>query len=529
MVRMMGSLALVAALLGVSFAAAADEWAEAAGYAQRYGGSKDASERAQAASKLAVGMDGKHDKTAVGMLLAILSNECAKDEGGKSEDKVSGEVLMNCEDSLKKAGVKEAVDLLLKEAAKNPNPRVRFHIARSLGGVAAEEAARTLMTLLDDKDPKVVIGAADGLKDQSKESTLEAILKALKSKLTPWEAKLSLVEAVNKIDKAEKSVDGLIEALGALSADQARVKLEVIKVLGKFCGVADPKTDDPNWWKTAWTDKKGGKDPAKDGGTTVEPTEFFGLKAKSTRIVFVLDRTGSMDDPCTFPPTDPKKPPVRPPEQTGNQKPNPAEEAAKAQAEGLFKKWDSMKVAKKIEGLKKEFTKTIYALDPRVHFAVVWYEGNPQPWRNDLVPATWANKLDVLKEIDKLSPSGPTNIWGGLETAYKLVEQPNRPDVVAVDKKGNYATMVKGADTFFLMTDGNHNTGKFTGNGNPPGPDTNAFIAEVKKVNALRKVIIHVIALGDMGAGGDPLTQNSLNFLQKIANETGGSFVHIGK
>ena len=114
MVRMMGSLALVAALLGVSFAAAADEWAEAAGYAQRYGGSKDASERAQAASKLAVGMDGKHDKTAVGMLLAILSNECAKDEGGKSEDKVSGEVLMNCEDSVKKAGVKHSLHLLLQ-------------------------------------------------------------------------------------------------------------------------------------------------------------------------------------------------------------------------------------------------------------------------------------------------------------------------------------------------------------------------------------------------------------------------------
>lgn len=529
MVRAINVVVLLGLVAAPAMAAFADEWAEAVGFAQKFGGSKEAGERATAASKLAVGMDGKHDKQAVQLLLTILGNECAKDGGGKKEDDVSGEVLLNCEDSLKKTGVKEAVDILIQQAKKNPNPRMRFHIARALGGVKGDDAIKALTELIADREPRVIIGAADGLAEQASESTLDAIVKAMKDKTVPWEAKLSLITACSKIDKPEKCMDGLIEALAAMPGDMGRLKIELIKLMGKFCGITDPKTDDAGWWKQAWADKKGGKNVATEGGTTVEPTEFFGLKSKSTRIVFVLDRTGSMDDPCTFPPEDPKKPPVRPVEATGGKKPDPAEMAAKAQADQLFKKWDDLKVTKKIEGLKKQFTRTIYGLDPRVSFAVVWYESVATPWKNELVLATWANKLDCLKEIDKLSPSGPTNVWSGLETAYKLVEQPNRPDVVAVDKKGNYATVIKGADTFFLMTDGNHNTGKFVASGGTVGTDVNAFIAEVKKVTAMRKVIIHVVALGDLGAGGDPLTQTSLNFLQKIANETGGEFKHVGK
>jgi hypothetical protein len=171
----------------------------------------------------------------------------------------------------------------------------------------------------------------------------------------------------------------------------------------------------------------------------------------------------------------------------------------------------------------------VYSLDPRVYFAVVWYESNPTTWKDDLVPATWVNKAECLREIDRLAPGGGTNIWGGLETAYRLVESPHRPDVIQIDKKGNYATAVKGADTFFLMTDGNHNTGKFVTRAEPPSTEVDVFLSELRKVNVLRKVVIHVVALGNMGAGLDPLTPFSLSFLQRIAEESGGQFGHIGR
>jgi hypothetical protein len=98
--------------------------------------------------------------------------------------------------------------------------------------------------------------------------------------------------------------------------------------------------------------------------------------------------------------------------------------------------------------------------------------------------------------------------------------------VVAVDRKGNYATVINGADTFFLMTDGAHNTGKFVKPGaqSSDACDVGAFIAELKKVNKLRKVIINTVCLGSEMNGFD---RPDATLMQNIANETGGTFVHI--
>ncbi len=521
----------ISALLALLLATgpAADEWAEALGYALKHGGSKDPAERARAASGLAAGMDGRRDAQAAKLLLAILQGECARDAGGKKEHEVSGEVLRACEETLGKASAKDAVALLVQQARRHPVPRVRFHLARALGAVRAAEALQALLELASDRDPRVAVGACDGLAGQADPSSLARILELLRDPAVPWEGRLALVEACEKIDRPEASVDGLIEALGPLPDDQGRLKVRIMKLLGKFCGVEDPRTDDAAWWKTAWGDRKAGRDPSQQGFTAVEPTEFFGLKTRSTRIVFVLDRTGSMEDPCTFPPPEEKPPPPR---STGDEGPrlSPPERAARAEAERILAKWEAAPVRRKIEGLKKEFVRTIFNLDPRVRFSVVWYESNPTPWKTELVPATWGYKLECLRDIEKLAPSGPTNVWGGLETAYRLVEAPQRPEVIQIDKKGNYAVLVRGADTFFLMTDGNHNTGKFASEDLAGGgADTEAFLSELRKVNALRRAVIHVVALGDSMRGGDPLTPQSLAFLRRVAEETGGQFTHIGR
>ncbi len=528
-----GRVIALALALAVCGAAAAQQdaknWAEANATFNKFGGSKDAAERTKAAEAIGDGRSEKYDKTAAKMIIALLGAELARDKGGvgKDEEKVSGEVLDACETALKKITHKEAVEDLINIArAKAQNPRLRFYVCRAIG--VHKDAVKALIELVDDKILCVQIGAIDGLILAKDPSSLDVLLKVVSATDRTWECKIGAVQAIEKIaDKSDKVVDSLIDALGKCKVDEGRIKVEIMRVLGDFLGIKDAKSDDPNWWKSAKKDKES---PAKDG-TTIEPAEFFGLKAKSTRIVFVLDRTGSMADPCTFPdkPKDPKKDPPKPGVQTG-EKPDPAQEGARQKAEELKKKYDERKVASKMDGLKREFINTIYNLDPRVHFTVVWYEGNHTYWKEQLVPATWQTKLECIQDIDKLNPSGGTNVWGGLEAAYKLVEQPARPDVVQVDKKGNYATVVNGPDTFFLMTDGNHNTGKFVKDqGGRPGTDDGGFIGELKKVHALRKVVINVVALGDLGAGADPITQNSLNFLKKIADETGGNFAHIGK
>jgi hypothetical protein len=294
--------------------------------------------------------------------------------------------------------------------------------------------------------------------------------------------------------------------------------------------VTDPKTDDPNWWKGALAERKSGKLPGTSGGTTITPTEFFGLKTKSTRIVYILDKTGSMDFRCTESTISKKAPPRKGSEvPTAEEKLAPAEEMAKRKAGETKKKYDDRKIEKRMDALKREFINSIYYLDPRVYFGVVTYEANPTNWRPQLMQATWVNKMACIQDADKISPSGGTNIWDGLENAFRFVAEPKRPEVIAFDNKGNYVTTVNGADTFFLMTDGNHNQGRFAGG---QDFDERAFLAEFRKINTLRRVVVNTIILGDTTQSADnqdPIKQKSLSLFRSIAEISGGAFVHVGE
>ena len=97
---------------------------------------------------------------------------------------------------------------------------------------------------------------------------------------------------------------------------------------------------------------------------------------------------------------------------------------------------------------------------------------------------------------------------------FKMIEIPH-PKLpmapVTLDKKINYATATNGEDTVFLMTDGKPNAGRID------APED--ILAELKKVNRLRKVTVHTICVGDVPPGG--ATQDSPDpvFLKKIADQ----------
>jgi len=514
-------------------------WAGALAQVGPLSASRAAADRALAAELLAVGMDGSHDLHAAALLVSLLNAECARNKHGRREEDISARVLLACEASLRQVVKKEAVDLLIRNARRGTSPRVRFHLARALGGVFGEEASRALGELAADPDPLVLLGTADGLSERADPSTLVASLALLRGKATPWEARLSVLRAVDRIGRPLDCFDALVDLLAALPADQGRLKMEIIRLLGRFCSIENPETDDAGWWRSTWSDIRHGRRPADEGNTFVQPARFFGVDTHSSRIVFLLDRTGSMKDPCTFLAPDRiatagagRKPAAR----SGPPAPrrDPKQEAAQAKAEDLARRFEAQAAGpapRKIDGLKHEFARTILHLDPRVRFAVISYEANPAPWMQELVPATWENKLACLVELEKLAPAGGTNIWDALECGLQFAPLPRQPNVIAHDRKVSYATLLDGADTFFLMTDGNHNTGKFimTDAVLLRRPDTDAFLNEIRKVRLLRRVTVHVVALGDLNVGIDPLTKESLEFLRQIAEETEGRFVHVGK
>ena len=599
----------------------------------------------------------KRDAETAGIIFNALLEEMKDDSvDGKKEDQIDGQVLEACEIALRKVKNKKAIDFLISKLRDvRLNVRIRFSLCRVIGQQRGEhkaEVMKVLLDTLDEKDPRLLLGAidglhemlradlskkvdnlfleagsagahaaqvlatagptvdeqaapllkkrcdtmasaledvavgfaereaaenymteiraiADGIKDKdakenaakkvadlndvvakflkiyddlttvrkSVEPVVNVLLRMMADSKRPWEVRISALQAVRN-DRHASHLDSLIETLKGIQAGDGRLRIDVMQALGAILGVKDPRTDDPNWWKSAITERKEGKRPGEGGGTGAVPTEFFGLKTKSTRIVFILDRTGSMDFKCTveIPPRKEVPPPKRKDVPTGDEKDfkerdkaNAAEEAFRRKAAEIKKKWDDRKVEKRMDALKKEFINTIYSLDPRVHFAVVTYEGTPTNWKPALIPATWSNKLACVTDIDKMNAQGGTNIWDALESAFRFVAEPQRPEVIQFDKKGNYVTTICGADTFFLMTDGNHNTGKFAG-GNDF--DERAFFAEFKKINTIRRVVVNTIILGDTTQSAenqDPIKEKSLTLFKQIAALSGGGFVHLGK
>lgn len=505
---------MIELLLAAVLAQDPQKWGQALATFQKQSASRDPLERANAVRALGINTYEKVDKLCWNLVSNVLRQELAREgAGGKSEEKVSGDVTQASLDAFRKITNKDVVADMLKTAkAKGENPRMRCY---AIWGAAKLGALKDLTDLVEDKILMVSAAAVDALVDRGDPTSVPLFLK-LASEDRTWEIKLQALRGVEKAGD-EACVDALIDGLAKCRADEGRLKDQILSALKKITGL-ELKADEPGAWRVAWAAKKEGKEPGEGDTVIAEPTEFYGLKTRSTRIVFVLDRTGSMMAPGSEPTRSVFKLPA---DAMGGDKEPPIEKAAREECAKIQKKWSEKKAVTRMDVAKKELIDTVYVLSPRVHFNVVWYESVPKPWKGELVPANWLNKLDCLKETDKLDASGPTNIWDALEMAFKMLESNQKRDVIVLDKKANYATSLGGADTFFLMTDGQPNEGRIL--------EPDQILAELRKVNQLRKVSVHTICIGDVVPGADPKASPDPVFLKKIADENNGEFVHIKK
>lgn len=248
------------------------------------------------------------------------------------------------------------------------------------------------------------------------------------------------------------------------------------------------------------------KDPAKDPVApppTVEevkrpPTQFMGLKSPAKNLIFVMDVTGSMEDPAT----------VTPSEFSG-----PPEIKISAELKRQLEKFNRKDVRTKLDAAKYELVHSIAWMHPDIEFTVIFYSFSPTPWQARLVPANDKNKIDAIKRIKTTSAWGGTNIFDALEKSFEIVDghrkaarKPAPPPAGGTDaaaKKAEYA--------IFLVTDGKHNTGRF--------PDPEEFLKEIRKLNKDDRAVIHTIGVGKPGEGVDPPDPV---FLARLASENGG-------
>lgn len=495
------------------------------------------------------------DRQTLQMILQALQKELAKSSNGKFEERVSFDVLNESANALGKITNDKVIDEMINIAKnKGGEWRLRYYVMRGLAQTKSDKVKTVLMELvystdkkgnvsLTKEDPHIQIAAVQLLAERGDKEALDVFHRVMKEPTLTWEAKVSALEGIRKVNDPS-SIEHLIEALGKVSDAEGRLKTDIIETLQKMTNI-QLESSDPNDWKAAWAAKKEGKDPKTEGATGVVPTKFYGLKAKTTRVVFVLDKSGSMMEKASEP-EDPPDPEEKPKVSTGGAKvknPDPLDptreltpvEAAKAaEAKQLYDKWMAQKPGTRIEVLKKQLIKTLYNLDHRVWFTIIWYDTSVQLWREELVQATWANKVEAIKDAEKISAAGATNLGDALiEYALKIFAKPAPKPEIPVggkyDKNQSHVQVINGPDTIFVLTDGEPNAGKYadqsemTGNTSPKTKSN--ILNELRKVNQLRKVVIHGICIGDRG-GQYPVDPD---FMKKIAEENGGQFKHVAK
>lgn len=110
------------------------------------------------------------------------------------------------------------------------------------------------------------------------------------------------------------------------------------------------------------------------------------------------------------------------------------------------------------------------ALTSAEYFNIIVYETRVYGWKNHLVRATDQNKSDADTWVDNIRSTGATNIYGALEKAFQVAWQETKAEVI------------------YLLTDGLPTAG--------PVVNPARILAEVKKWNQNKRIVIHTIGIG---------------------------------
>ncbi len=262
---------------------------------------------------------------------------------------------------------------------------------------------------------------------------------------------LAAVKAYLKID-TKQSVSALIRALGELTSQSENGRNKTAGVEKSIADAlrtatkqtwGDSHDDWVTWWneasstyesekeKAAKANPEGGE-AAKNGGGT----EFYGIKTYSKRIVFILDISGSMQEPAAY--------------------------------DGKTK----------IEVAKAELIRAISSLPKDAAFNIIFYSTDFEVWKKKLVVAQAKVKKEAKAYVASKNAGGGTNIYEPLVKVFDIAGRGSRD--------AGYAEVA--LDTIFFLSDGQPTAGRIT---NPED-----ILKKVLSLNSLRKIKIHTIGVG---------------------------------
>lgn len=486
-------------------------------------------ERADACLLLGRATFEKADKTTAESLTSMILNELGRTKGQKPEFEASGLVIEACIEGLGYIREAKTVDWLVKSFLQNKtrSEREKFYVTIALGTIPGDASAAAIGGMLADPNPNLQIAALEAFGRRKDAATLPGVLDALK-RGTTWEVKAAAISAVKRIGDTSQAtlvalVDELQRVVDAFRAGdpnlEGRLQDDLVAVLRQMTGKDAGYL--PEQWRRIVEGREG------NAGTEIIPVEFFGIKTRSTRIIFMIDKSGSMDAAAS------DKIHERLTGDVADKLPaewvkdlNGADQKAFDESKKLRDKWVDVKVANRMQAVQKELIQTVYLLGPEVAFTIFMYDHGVYPWadaRGGMLKATWTNKFKAMRYVENTGPAGGTNYWDPLKMGFEYANDPKnrekgKPTVLSHDRKFTYAQGLDGADTIFLLSDGEPTAGLIT--------DKVIMQGELRKLNLLRRAVINTICVGDE----DPLHPEwkvDANFLEKIAAENNGSFKHV--
>jgi Mg-chelatase subunit ChlD len=324
---------------------------------------------------------------------------------------------------------------------------------------------------VSEPDPRVLIVIIDALGGRDPSKVLPIFEERLKD--PRWLVRSATIAALEKTPSRE-TIDLLLDRL---EVEEGRLQDDCARALRALTG-ADLRTDHDLWkryWEAnreKWTGppepepEEEDLDPEKEWERQLakskdRTTGFFGIETKSRRLVYVIDVSGSMNEPV--------------------EKDSKVTRADRA---------------------KDELVRTIRALEDGASFNIIFFAAEVHTWQKEMATASSETRRSAEEFIVKMNVGGGTNAHDALDRAFLLADE------VTGKKRGPDGTGDAKVDTIVFLSDGKPSRGRITA--------TDALRAAVREWNKTRKITIHCVAFGK---------DSDVDFLKGMAEDSGGTFL----
>lgn len=301
-----------------------------------------------------------------------------------------------------------------------------------------------------------------------------------------WRSDLAAVDLLEVVRSAQ-SVPALIEVLARFEPEGARVdeKLlsgrlkerthEVLMSLTAAMFPAERADQWRAWWESVKKEFKVApvRNDAPPGEHRTTTGDFFGIPIRGSRVLFVVDTSGSMAD----------------------------EWRGDGAGTSVGRSGEQ-----KIDVARRELLKAVDKLTADCSFNLVWFSAGSDIWQRDMVPADEKNKKKFARVVEDLRADGGTNLWQGVRDGLDL------KSLVYNSRYGeNY-------DQLFVLSDGLPTLGDVQ--------DPKEILLLVKETNRYSRLRIDTVYIS-----GDPemerrfarqVGMSGSEFMKRLAEENGG-------